>query len=238
MKSIILTIFILIFINTEGQNLSAEVIYAFGTDNELITKSDELKIFKGTEFKLLCNTTKSRFELVKKMDSDALRSNNRFVSLAGAKGVFYKDLTAKEHLKTKSFLRANFIIINDPHEDRYQWKLTKETKMIGDYKCYKAVHTDTVEFEGQKVSIETIVYYTPDIPLQFGPVQFYGLPGLILEAQSENYYYIAKRITFNKNKKETIDRPTKGKEVTFKEFSNHMVKAMKMEREKETIKKN
>lgn len=233
MKYITLTIFIFIFIKAEGQSLSAEVTYAFGTNNKRITKTDELKIFKGTEFKLTCNATKSRFELIKKMDSDASKSNNRFIALAGAKGVFYKDLKTKEHLKTKTFRREDFIIVNDPNDQRYKWKLTKETKIIGGYKCYKAVHIDSGEFEGTKFSIETIVYYTPDIPLQFGPIQFYGLPGLILEAQSSNYYYIAKKILFSKHKKVDIKRPSKGKEVAFKEFTDHMFKVLKIDPEKE-----
>ena len=68
----------------------------------------------------------------------------------------------------------------------------KETKKIGKYLCKKA----TTNFRGSLIT----VYYTLEIPVSIGPFKLKGLPGLILEAYSENAlnknYWIAKKITY------------------------------------------
>ena len=206
-----------------GQNITAEVTYAFGTDNNLITKSSELKIFKDIDFKLKCTATKSRFELIKKMTSDATRSNRRYVSGADAWGIFYKNVVTKENVRVNRFMGKVFTV-SKPYKERYHWKLTKETKMIGGYLCYKAIHTDSTKFEGRKISLNTVAYYAPEIPLPFGPINIHGLPGLVLEAQSRSFYYIAKTISISKNKKIKIERPSIGEEVTYKEFMDYIRK--------------
>jgi len=225
MNKFILLCCLLLNALTWSQEINVEVIYAFGTDNKLITKSDEFKMFKGIEFMLVCTATKSRFELIEKMDSDATKSNRRFVSLASARGVFYRNSKTKENIRLKKFKNKDFTI-SKPYKERYQWKLTKETKIIGGYLCYKAIHTDSGEFEGQKFSVKTIAYYTPEIPLPFGPINMNELPGLVLEAQSKGYYYIAKNIVVSKNKNKKIERPSVGEEVTYKEFMDYVRKSV------------
>lgn len=71
-----------------------------------------------------------------------------------------------------------------------QWQITQESKVISNYTCFKA---KTV-FRG----LEWEVWFTSEIPLSIGPWKLYGLPGLILEATSENkkYSYIVTEINF------------------------------------------
>ena len=237
MKKNILFYFLFLTYAFYGQNLSVEVIYDFGTDNKKITITDEFKFFENTEFRLICNNTKSRFELIEKSHIDASKVNKNFVALAGASGIFYKDLAINEHLRTKSFRKESFIISNIPYDNRYKWKLTKETKKIGGYICYKAVHTDSGELEGRKFSIETVVYYAPDLLLPFGPIHFYGLPGLVLEAQSHNYYFIAKKVEVYNDKKIDIPRPKIGKEVEYIKNMKKFIKHDSLSLKKNLIKK-
>lgn len=75
-----------------------------------------------------------------------------------------------------------------------KWKLISEdTKTIGGFECYKA----TANFRGSEIT----AYYSPEIPIPFGPFKFKGLPGLILEVFNTNssykYYWQAKKINFN-----------------------------------------
>lgn len=68
-----------------------------------------------------------------------------------------------------------------PHID---WKLSKDIKKIGKFTCKKA----TAFFRGR----EYTAWYTPEIPVPFGPWKLQGLPGLILEAYDVNksvYWY-------------------------------------------------
>jgi GLPGLI family protein len=69
--------------------------------------------------------------------------------------------------------------------------------------------------------IETIVaWYTPQIPISNGPEQAYGLPGLILELNTENTTVLCSKIILNPENKDKIIRPSKGDLVTNKEYND------------------
>ncbi|MDO5616595.1 MAG: GLPGLI family protein [Cruoricaptor ignavus] len=58
------------------------------------------------------------------------------------------------------------------------WEITNEEKKINDFTCYKAMG----KFRGR----EYVVWFTPEIPVPYGPWKLGGLPGLILEAEETN----------------------------------------------------
>lgn len=63
----------------------------------------------------------------------------------------------------------------------YQWNITKEEKIIGDILCQKA--------EGYYRGTLFEAWYSKEIPISSGPWKFHGLPGLVVEVQSENKKY-------------------------------------------------
>lgn len=69
-----------------------------------------------------------------------------------------------------------------------QWELVDSTKNVMGYECQLA----TADYHGRK----WLAWFAQDIPVQDGPWQLCGLPGLILEAQSSdgNYGFVAKGI--------------------------------------------
>ncbi|MBC3846184.1 GLPGLI family protein [Winogradskyella echinorum] len=69
----------------------------------------------------------------------------------------------------------------------FNWQITKETKTIGNYLCYKAT---TENFRGRNYE----VWFTYDIPIATGPWKFHGLPGLIIEVHDDKDLI---NITFN-----------------------------------------
>ncbi len=72
-----------------------------------------------------------------------------------------------------------------------KWKIfKKETKKIGKFKCIKATST----FRGRDYT----AWFTPEIPVLFGPWKLNGLPGLILEAYdtNKNVYWYFKNIQY------------------------------------------
>lgn len=81
----------------------------------------------------------------------------------------------------------------------FKWNLQNETKTIGKFTCHKA----TSQFRGRTY----IAWYTPEIPLPYGPWKLQGLPGLILEAydSSEEVYYYFKSIEYPTVNKTGID---------------------------------
>ncbi|SFQ79657.1 GLPGLI family protein [Hymenobacter arizonensis] len=56
-----------------------------------------------------------------------------------------------------------------------QWDISKEKKTIGKYSCTKAT---------LKNSPDVSVWFTTQIPIGNGPAYYYGLPGLVVEADS------------------------------------------------------
>ena len=62
-------------------------------------------------------------------------------------------------------------------------------------------------------------WYTPQIPINQGPGEYWGLPGLILEISAGRTTILCSKIVLNPGEKEQIKRPSKGKEVTQEEYS-------------------
>jgi len=105
---------------------------------------------------------------------------------------------SKDSLKTKMEINNSTYLVLEKIPV-FKWKLTsKETKKVGNYICKKA----TTYFRGRNY----IAWYTLNIPTQFGPWKFNGLPGLILEAYDETnrYHWAAQKI---KTLKEKIELP-------------------------------
>lgn len=65
--------------------------------------------------------------------------------------------------------------------EEWQWKISDSTKNILGYECVKA----TIDYHGRKWT----VWFSPEIPVANGPWKFDGLPGLILEASTDDGKY-------------------------------------------------
>lgn len=73
-----------------------------------------------------------------------------------------------------------------------EWNFSdEETDSIIGYDCRKA----TVEFAGRSYT----AWFTPEIPLPFGPYKFGGLPGLILKLEDAERQYIWEAVGFERD---------------------------------------
>lgn len=81
------------------------------------------------------------------------------------------------------------------------------------------------EFEVPKFVIVT-AWYTPQIPVNTGPGEYHGLPGLILEVQSDRTVILCTKIVMNPQDKTEIKRPDTGEEVTRDEYNTIMKEKM------------
>ena len=126
----------------------------------------------------------------------------------------------------------------------YDWKLESGTKNIGEYTCYKATFTREVEvlssisFSGsskvkgkttdRQMETQTVTaWYTPQIPVNNGPENYYGLPGLILEINTGEQQIVCSKIVLNPKDKIDIKEPTKGKIIDQAEYEEIMEKKRK-----------
>lgn len=120
----------------------------------------------------------------------------------------YKDLTltVSEKVSQETFIYPDTM-------PNIQWELTNLQKQIGKFSCQQAVG----KFRGRIYK----VWFTPEIPLPYGPWKLGGLPGLILEAttQDKELAFLFKSINIPAENKVEILAPEKGIELAgFKEF--------------------
>ena len=129
------------------------------------------------------------------------------------------------------------------------WQITNETKIIGDYNCVKATYIEPVSkndleaynrqqekikngkttlFEMKKPEPKTITaWYTSEIPVSFGPNGVWGLPGLILQLENENYIYFCTKVSIKNNETVKIKIPNSGKVISKKEYEKYEKKMQK-----------
>lgn len=101
------------------------------------------------------------------------------------------------------------------------WTITKETKKIGKYKVIKATKKKILT---NKKTVETVVWFAPEIPNNYGPIGYYGLPGLILEVKGRDFIIYTTKVKFN-NKSLKINKPSKGDYMSRKEYDVYVDKA-------------
>ena len=72
------------------------------------------------------------------------------------------------------------------------WKITNDKKIINNLQCRKA--------EAKKAGVLIVVWFCSDISLQEGPLYYYGLPGLIVDAtNSLGWHASLTSIEYNKD---------------------------------------
>lgn len=87
----------------------------------------------------------------------------------------------KNLISVHSMITPNYYTYQED-KNKISWSLTEETDHICGYLCKKAMG----EYGGRS----WIVWYTPEIPVPFGPWKLSGLPGLIMAAfDSENIHH-------------------------------------------------
>jgi GLPGLI family protein len=79
--------------------------------------------------------------------------------------------------------------------------------------------------------IEVTAWYTLQIPVNQGPGEYWGLPGLILEVNADRTTILCSKIIMNPDEKDEIKVPSKGKEVTRQEYTETVQKKMEEMRE-------
>ncbi len=189
------------------------------------------KMFQKT-FTLDFTKLESMYEEEQELDAPKVPSSNGGVMVmsfgGGGSDVLYKNISENRMANKKELLGKVFLIKDNLVA--YDWKLTGETKNIGNYTCYKAVY----EIEEEEIQINmidsevkeekvikkrtTVAWYTPDVPISNGPRDYGGLPGLILEVNDGDLTIVCSEIVLNPKDIKEIKEPIKGKIVTRKKF--------------------
>lgn len=161
----------------------------------------------------------------------------------GGDDVLYKNTKENRFAELRDTFGKLFLIKDEI--EPIEWKLESETKFIGEYQCFKATYTKMVEKPRVVVSTDdeeeesdldkepemeertVTAWYAPQIPINNGPDNYQGLPGLILEVHDGKLTIICSKIVLNPEEKVEIAEPTKGKEVSQEEYEKIMEKKAK-----------
>ncbi len=202
---------------------------------------ERMKPFLEPLYILTFDKTKSIYQQEETLDALGSGGGRGWGKMwASSGGPVYKDLASKKSLQSTEFMGKKFLISNDP--DKIKWVMEKEQKMIGNYLCFKATakvpkpktmtsvwrktenQNDSIkdstidESEGEHLTITA--WYTPQIPVNHGPAQYGGLPGLILELTNDNTVMLCTKVVMNPEKRIQISEPKKGEFVSRTEFEN------------------
>lgn len=100
---------------------------------------------------------------------------------------------------------------------KVKWKITNETKKIGKFNCYKAIGIFEKSSFINKKNLKIIAWFTPEIPFNYGPKYYNGLPGLIVRLK-ERKNIIYNLLKIEELKKENITFLKKGKFIEVEEL--------------------
>ena len=90
---------------------------------------------------------------------------------------------------------------------------------------------DSLKALGQEPEIQVAMtqveaWYSPQIPVSHGPLEYWGLPGLILEVSAGNTTMLCSKIVMNPEEKIEIKAPKRGKEITKSEYKQTITSKM------------
>ena len=187
-------------------------------------------------------------------------------SMTGSGGTFYKNIKEKTYMVDKEFMGKDFLIKDSLPQ--LQWKMEAETRVIGGFNCFKATavrpisksdfkyfkpkndkeakekpapsdkKTDFMSDLDMPKEVIIVAWYTPEVPVNQGPENYWGLPGLILEVNDGKTVILCSKIVLNPKAKADIKAVTKGKVVTQAEYDDIMVKKMEEFREMRSKERN
>jgi GLPGLI family protein len=164
----------------------------------------------------------------------------------------YTDIASQMQYEARSIFENEYLIIDTLKPN--SWKLSDETKTIANYVCKKATTSvapmaftmrfgggdrrggggggrngdTTKQAEKKPNEIQLVVWYTEAIPLSIGPDTYSGLPGAILEVDSDNGSNVISALNYTpKFSAKELKQPTKGKKLNRAQFQTEMQTIMK-----------
>ena len=173
---------------------------------------DEQKTLRKLTFK----DSISIWEVIHK-ENDISQNNGFTFRFVEPDNKLYIDRAARKVKERKDFLGKTFLIQSDLKP--LKWHKTSEVKKIGDYYCQLATFRDT--------SKTIQAWFTPQIPVGFGPENYGDLPGLIvlLVVDEGKTIYNLKDIEFKHI--DEIKAPEKGKKVSQEEYDKIVEEKLK-----------
>lgn len=248
---ILILLCLLAVIGLKAQNFSGIATYQSNSQVQIKVDSttmspQEMQKFRqelmqqmAKTYTLEFNAKASVWQQLESVDSGpatASSNGNQFVFSSGSsKNKMYRNLEEGFYRNSQELMGKRFLVVDSL--PKFDWEISGESKMIGDYTCQKAIYSKISEgrrfatgMEEMEVTQDTTkieAWFTMDIPVAHGPIVYYGLPGLILELKVNGSHFICSEISMNYKDPEPIKAPDQGKKVNREEFKAISDKKMK-----------
>lgn len=176
-------------------------------------------------------------------------------SMTGGGGTFYKNIKDKTYTVDKEFMGKEFLVKDTLANLKWKMESeTKQIGGYNCFKATavrpvsksdirnfrpkdkdekrsaktesKEKTTNIMEEIEIPDNVTVTAWYTPEIPVSQGPENYWGLPGLILEANDGKTTILCSKIVLNPKEKVAIKAPTSGKVISQKEYDETVVKKM------------
>lgn len=189
------------------------------------------------EFVLEFTENESVFTIIPKLDKPSPQEGGISISirLMSDSEILYKNIP-ENLILTETDLYGKVFLVRDDF-DKQAWEIHKESKIIGEYVCFKATYSPSAEENVTKEPDQIVAWFTPQIPIKNGPFKYQNLPGLIMEVQEGNKVIACTKVVLNPEEIIEIKRPKRGKKIESeafetlqKERSKEMRQDFKMEK--------
>lgn len=107
---------------------------------------------------------------------------------------YYFDVGANSFLFRYEIEDHDHLVEGEPFYTKNNWHITDKTREIAGYTCKKAILK-----EGNESLYETYAWFTEDIHVDFGPLGYMSLPGLILGLEHNHRFIYALEVDLNSN---------------------------------------
>jgi GLPGLI family protein len=175
----------------DNSNLKSVIIEQFEEKQKALSSDKSYYTLKFQD-------SKSVFTTVNLMNNDG----NKKLSNKLSKGIYFINIVDKSIYRKGNFMGENLIIYNDkqPYDD---WQIKMEQKVIRGHNCIKA---ETTRQNEMGIKTKVTAWFSTDINLNFGPKNYFGLPGLIIELHELDSVYYVREIYFKNVKLDLEDK--------------------------------
>ena len=214
----ILIFLVLLATQSYGQTIKGVYIHthlkSMSSDATGVTENP----IKPEKFSFSYSDQKSLYEMISsqksKIDTSHIFHKGVKLETYNAVTLADVDITYKNLKNNKILKEYNIQNIDFSAKDKlpnYEWAITNETATINGYKCKKATT--------RKAFVPTTAWFTEEIPINDGPFEFWGLPGLIIKVELGGYSTITlETIKITPESSEIKEPQNKSTQVTLDNF--------------------
>lgn len=170
-------------------------------------------VFDNLTYSLRFTKDQSIYQMEKGMGIDDDRQLEA-ASIVAGKGVYFYENNGNLIIQ-KEFAGDLFLV--EPDSAEFGWKILDERKMIGEFECIKAIGVNK-GFDNKESTV--IAWFSPQINIPYGPKEYFGLPGLILEVEDKGIIYYCSSISF---REQHIKNPLQGIRITEEKMNEYVL---------------